>query len=328
MTQSQKPSRQGGTTADNGSSAKLGQIEADIDQTRNAISEDLRTLGDRLSPEHLKQEAKEVMLEAKHVAVETLHEAKNVATSTFREVKDSAMDTVSEKVDELRENVRSAEREAVGFVRDNAIPLALIGVGVAWFVSNRRARDDRWARGYEPRGRGRWRYPEQRGSHPIDDARDGASRVTGTVREAASQTKDRAQHWVEDAAHRVSDAAGEVRGFAEREAEHVRGTARDAEQKLSQVAKQTRDFAGRELAEARDVARRATSSHPLAVGAAAVAAGVCVGLMIPTTRRESELFGAERDRLFDGAKGAVEDLTHTAKETARDVTSSLSSIGS
>jgi vacuolar-type H+-ATPase subunit H len=217
MTQSKPPAGTAPAGSDDKDPAEIAKIEADIDQTRNAISGDLRTLGERLSPEHLKEEAKEVMTEAKNVAVETLHEAKNVATSTFREVKDDAMNTVSAKVDELRDNVRSVEREAVGFVRENAVPLALIGVGVAWFLSNRRSRDASWDGGYRPRDYGRWRYPEPEGRHAIDDARDGVYRAAGTTRELGERAKERCRRLVDDARHELSDRAGQVRDFAERE---------------------------------------------------------------------------------------------------------------
>lgn len=309
--------------------AEIAKIEADIDQTRNAISGDLRTLGDRLSPERLKEEAKEVMTEAKNVAVETLKEAKNVATNTYREVKDDAMETVSAKYGEFRDNVRSAEREAFGFVRDNAVPLALIGVGLAWFVSNRRNRDQQWDGQYAPRGQGRWRYPEPNRSSTLDDARyglsNGIARATETTREVGARAKDRARGWVAGATDEVNQVAGQVRDFASREVEEVRGVARDAQQKLGRATDQARDFAGRELRQARDFSRRTTSEHPLAVGAAAIAAGVCVGLLIPETQRESEWMGAERERLFGDAKEALNEVTHAAKETARDVKNTVKS---
>jgi ElaB/YqjD/DUF883 family membrane-anchored ribosome-binding protein len=303
--------------------AKIDRIEADIDQTRNAISGDLRTLGERLSPKRLEEEAKDVMTEAKKVAVETLHEAKNVATNTYREVKDDAMETVSAKYGELRDNVRTAEREAVGFVRDNAVPLALIGIGVAWFVSNRRNREQQWDGEYAPRGQGRWRYPQPSRSSTLDEARhglsNGLSRAGEATRDAGARAKGRARDWVADASDEVNQVAGQVRDFASREVEEVRGVARDAQQKLDRATNQARDFAGRELRQARDFSRRTTDEHPLAVGAAAVAAGVCVGLLIPETRRESQWMGTERERLFGDAKEAIAEVTHAAKETARDV---------
>lgn len=331
MTQPNSPSARGAVQKPEGEQ-DIAQIEAQIDQTRNAISSDLRTLGERLSPEHLKEEAREVMLEAKDVAVETMHEAKNVATSTFREVKESAVDTVSAKVgeirDNVRENVRQAERDAFGFLRENAVPLALIGVGLTWFMSNRRSRDRQWDGAYRLRGEGRWRYPEEPGHHPLDEARHGFSKVTEGTRELTSQAKERAQHWVEDAESRVGDVAGRVRGFAEREAGHVREAAHDAEHKLGEVTDRARHVARQELREAREFSREATENHPLAVGAAAVAAGICVGLMLPSTRREREMLGPQRDRWAGEAKGAVQDWTHAAKETARDVKSTLSGSAS
>ncbi len=62
----------------------------------------------------------------------------------------------------------------------------------------------------------------------------------------------------------------------------------------------------------------------MAVGAAALATGVCVGLLIPETRRESELFGAQRDRLMGEAKDAARGWKDAAQHTARDVKTSLS----
>lgn len=322
MTQPNGP-RTGFKPGDEKDEKDIAEIEAQIDQTRNAISGDLRTLGERLSPEHLKEEAREVMLEAKNVAVETMHEAKNVATSTFREVKESAVDTVSAKVGEIRENVRQVERDAFGFLRENAIPLALIGAGVTWFMSNRRGRDRQWDGDYHLRGEGRWRYPESRGVHPLDEARHGFSRVAEGTREMTSQAKERAQHWVEDAEHRVGDVADRVKSFAEREAEHARETAHDVEHRLGEAADRARHVAARELREARRFSRQATEDHPLAVGAAALAAGICVGLMLPSTRHEREMLGPQRDRWMGEAKDTVQDWTHTAKEAARDVKSTL-----
>lgn len=306
--------------------AKIAKIEAEIDQTRGAITGDLRTLGERLSPEHLREEAKQVMSDAKDMAVDALHEAKDVATNTFREVKESAMETVNDKVGEIRDNVRRVEHEAVGFLRQNAVPLALIGIGAAWFVSNRRSRDRDWDGDYAPRGHGRWRYPERSEGNALGETRERLSRAGDTTRDYAYRAKDRARDWAEQAEHRVEGVAGQVRGFAEREVDQARGLARDARDRIGRATSHARDVAERELHQARDFSIRATETHPLAVGAAAIAAGVCVGLLIPETDRENELLGPQRARLMDGARGALEDakqattaIKDTAKEAARDV---------
>jgi ElaB/YqjD/DUF883 family membrane-anchored ribosome-binding protein len=317
---------------------EIARIEAEIDQTRNAISGDLRTLGERLSPEHLKEEAKEVMTDAKNAAVETLQEAKMIATNTFREVKQDALDTVSEKVEEFRGSVLDVERQAVGFVRANAVPLALIGIGVAWFMSNRRSSPEaRWEGDYAPRGAGRWSYPERTGSHTVGDARARASRAGNGASHLATEATQRARDWVGDVGQKADQVTGQARGFAERKLEDVRGAARSAEDQLGRATHDAREYVGRELRQARDFSRNASEAHPLAVGAAAVAAGVCVGLLLPETRRESGLFGAERERLLSSAKEAIQDfgqtakdaaqnLGQTAKDAARDVKSSLGSV--
>jgi len=312
--------------------AKIAKIEAEIDQTRGAITGDLRTLGERLSPEHLREEAKQVMSDAKDVAVDALHEAKDVATNTFREVKESAMETVNDKMSELRDDVRRVERQAAGFLRQNAVPLALLGVGAAWFISNQRTRDRGWDGDYAPRGHGRWRYPERSGGHALDETRERLSRAGDTTRESAYRAKDRARDWAEQAEQRVGDAAGQVRDFAEREADQARGLARDARERIGRATNHARDVAERDLHQARDFTIRAAETHPLAVGAAAIAAGVCVGLLIPETDRENELLGPQRTRLMEGARSAIDDakqassaIKDTAKEAAREVTRDVKS---
>lgn len=301
----------------------IAQMEGDLDQTRNAISGDLRTLGERLSPEHLKEEAREVLAEAKSAAVETLHEAKDVATSAFKEAKDSAMESVSNKIGELRDDVRRAERQTLGFLRENAVPLGLMGVGLAWFISKRRSREQHWNDQYG----GRW--SEAEGSQP-GAPRHAAAREPGSARSrsrsaepAGAQPKVQAGRWLEKAGSDVGDAAGQVRGFAARELRDVQQTARNVRHKVGDAAHRAVDFAGQELREAQDFSRHASETHPLAVGAVAVAAGLSIGLLLPSTRREERLLGAGRERLVSEAKDAVQDWTQTAKDTARDVSQAI-----
>lgn len=303
---------------------QLSTMEAELDQTRNAISGDLRTLGERLSPENLKENAKEVVAEAKHAAVETLHEAKDAATHVLRDAKDSAVETVSAKVHELRDDVRRAQQDALGFLRENAVPLALMGAGVTWFLLQRRSREREWdyeyrwgARGDAARG-----YPD--GSPEWSDAASSTlAQGKERVRDMTRRASHRAERWVQSAEHTASDAAGRVRQFAERELDEARHVARDTQHKLSETAARARDFAGRELRQARDFSVHATETHPLAVGAAAVAAGIGIGLALPQTRREAELLGPQRERLAEGAKDLMQDWSHAASETARDMKESL-----
>jgi hypothetical protein len=56
--------------------------------------------------------------------------------------------------------------------------------------------------------------------------------------------------------------------------------------------------------------------QPLVAAAAALVAGVAVGLLIPSTRKEDELMGETRDQLIESAR----EVRREAMETARDVT--------
>jgi len=319
MTEHNQPGHDAANEPRGGSAREL---EAEIDQTRNAISGDLRTLGERLDPAHLKEEAKEVIVEAKNVAVETLHEAKNVATSAFREAKDTAMSAVNEQVEGLRENVRVAEREAMSFLRANAVPLALLGIGVSWLVANRKSRERRWD-GHD-RGDRDWAYPPEPRRRFLDDGRHRASGVAEGAREAAGNATDRAASWVEEKGQQARGAVDDVRGYARRELEHAGQSARHAGERISETAGRAQDYAGRELRHARDYGRHMADAHPLAIGAAAIAAGIGVGLVLPSTPPEQRLLGETKERLFEDAKGAARDLAHTAKHTAREVKETLS----
>ncbi|HKU73315.1 MAG TPA: DUF3618 domain-containing protein [Pyrinomonadaceae bacterium] len=74
--------------------------------------------------------------------------------------------------------------------------------------------------------------------------------------------------------------------------------------------------------------------NPLAVGAVAVAAGTAVGLMIPSTRLESEYIGETGERLVDsvqdaarGALDKVQDAARGALDNVQDAARQMASEG-
>jgi len=103
-------------------------LEAGAEQTRTRIGEDLRAIGDKLSPQNIKEEIK---TEAKEALVQ-------------------AKDTAVEKLQDVKETVTDAGRATVSYASRNAVPLALIGAGVGWLLATRRSRSSR-RRGYEVR---------------------------------------------------------------------------------------------------------------------------------------------------------------------------------
>lgn len=135
---------------------KSQEIESEIGQTRSAISEDIKVLSDKLSPSHLKDEAKQAIGEAKDKAVEKVIETKDAVVEKAVELKDATVekavelkDKAGEKVQEVEETIEDAAQEVSyqarragratwSFTVENAVPLAMIGIGAGWIISNTR----------------------------------------------------------------------------------------------------------------------------------------------------------------------------------------------
>jgi hypothetical protein len=117
--------------------------------------------------------------------------------------------------------------------------------------------------------------------------------------------------------------------------EHLRDAARQDSRHIGRwchgrrIATQTFDRALDELEMAElfflDV-QELGRENPLAIGALALAAGVGVGLLLPSTQREDELLGSARDRMVGQVTGSVEGLKRTAKGTAHDVSDAFREV--
>jgi ElaB/YqjD/DUF883 family membrane-anchored ribosome-binding protein len=109
-----------GSEAESGSEKSPEEIEREIEQTRNRMSQNIDELGDRLSPQNLKEEAKSRI--------------RNVASDAVSNVGDQARRTGSRLVDVIREN---------------PLPVIAVGAGVTWLLRQRSNTDisgDRMAR--------------------------------------------------------------------------------------------------------------------------------------------------------------------------------------
>lgn len=319
------------------------EIEADIGETRSAISEELRAIGEKLSPEHLKQEAKEKVMEVKEAAVGKVREAKERAMGRVRGYKDSAVQSVSH-----------AGHVTGGYVRSNAVPLSLIAVGLGWLIASNR----------KHRARGDWMGPQR--PYRTFRADDYGEYVYGTDLEAgdyglgADYERDyaegemaesdmrpgemlagdaKAAEWREGRAEgprqgRMHDVKKNVRDTAQhakrRVKERTHQLAESAEQRFWSGKQRARDFghkAGERIRQGGTRGREFALDNPLAVGAAALAAGVGVGLLLPSTRKEDQLLGRQRDRLIGEAREGMEELGRGLKETTREVKSAVRDAG-
>jgi hypothetical protein len=214
-------------------------------------------------------------------------------------------------------------------------PAAVIGVGLAWMLSeNTKGSDDRAEYGYRPGYAGAYGYTGRRGysgyagttgyetgyagdydegegrvSSALHSAGDKVSSAAGTAKDAVTGAASTAKEAVVDAASTAKDA---VIGAKDRVAEAA-GTARE---KASELSWQARERARYRTRQARVGFWETMEERPLALGAAAIALGVVAGLMIPSTRKEDELMGETRDRLMERAKEVGEDALEKGKQVA------------
>ncbi len=260
------------------------ELEAEIHQTRSAISEDIKALGEKLSPESLKQGAKEV-----------LRDAKEEATDMLRTAKDHAIESVTETMSELGDRARHAGHVTGDFVSANAVPLALIGIGAGWLaLTMRRQRSLASGRPYARSG-----WQEQASGWSREEAvlESRAHQLADKTKEAVGELRDHASETLGAVRSRVKETATDL-GHRASELSH------DARGRFDAVQHNTRDFA---------------RENPVAVGALAIAAGVGIGLLLPMTRQENRMMGPTRDRLLGEAKQTAQRVGRTAREAAQDL---------
>ena len=155
-----------GSGAESRSEKSPEDIEREIEETRSRMSQNIDELGDRLSPDNLKQEAKSAI---RHVA----HDA----------------------VSNVGGQARRTGSRLVDVIRENPLPVIAVGAGVTWLLRQRSNSDvsgDRMARyaytGPDRRQGGNW----QHGSGVKGRVGEAVSGVKETVSEAASGIKGRA----------------------------------------------------------------------------------------------------------------------------------------
>jgi ElaB/YqjD/DUF883 family membrane-anchored ribosome-binding protein len=160
-------------------------IEREIEETRNRMSQNIDELGDRLNPETLKHEAKSAI---RHVA----------------------KDTVSNVGDQAR---RTGSR-LVEVIRENPLPVIAVGAGVTWLLKQRSHGEisgNRMARyaytGPERRQGDSW----QRSSGIKERIGEAVSGVKEKVSEAAGGIADRASELASGTQERAEDIGSRAR---------------------------------------------------------------------------------------------------------------------
>lgn len=183
-------------------------------------------------------------------------------------------------------------------VRDNPIPLALIGLGVGWLALSGSGYDRRIARS------GAVHSVRDRAGTAAEYARDTFYSATDSVRDAASTAYDRASDAVSSARDHIPGMGG-----------HTYSVGQSSQQSSRQSGSTpSHHDSGRHGLMATERMHSATSrlwdmvdEHPLVAGVMGVALGAALGASIPSTRYENEWIGDYAD-----------EATHRAKELAQE----------
>jgi ElaB/YqjD/DUF883 family membrane-anchored ribosome-binding protein len=174
-------------------------IERNIERTRERMSSNIDELGERLSPDNLKRQAKDA-------------------------IAGKAQDVVSNVGDQARET----GNRMLDFITENPLPVAAVTLGAIWLFSMRKGSrsevsGDRMARfAYtgperrEPNGRpSLGRRLADRAESLRESVSDKASRVGGRVGEFEGRAKERATELSSAAGERVRDARGGIERMIE-----------------------------------------------------------------------------------------------------------------
>lgn len=237
------------------------EIQEEVRRARAVIVEDIKEIGEKFKPDHLKASAREAWDTAKGQAMERV-------TTTGKSV-----------------------------IQTGA-PFLLIGLGAGWLAKN--VRDKRRETSYLPAGPQGYLEPPQGYA-----AGELGYETTPSYRERAAERATEYKERASDMASELGSRAREVKHSLGTRAEHMRDTGRELMQ------------SGRERAiRVQERTRTLVDENPLAFGLGLFAAGIGIGMMLPSTSSERRVLGPTRDRLVG-----------QAREVAREVRASTGRLG-
>jgi len=215
--------------------------------------------------------------------------------------------------------------------KEHPMPAAVIGLGLGWLlVESSKEDEDRASyrlRGeYSDYGYGRPTYAGAAGTRAYSsyqpsydyDEYDEEGRLAAAkdkVKDVAESAKDA----VSGAAHKVGDAASSAKEHALDLGHRAKERASDLKYRAKDRAVALKGQAGYKTRQAKLGFWQKMEENPLMVGAATLALGVIAGLSLPSTRKEDELMGETRDRLFDEVKETGQEVLEKGKHVAEAV---------
>ena len=279
--------------------SKIEAIQAEIAETRERLAGDLDELKDRVSPENMAQAAKEQVMDMAQDAKQAM---KDGVMNAAHETKQKAIEIAGDVGSGVRRGFTGFGRS----IRDNPVPAAIAAAGIGYLfykavMDRRDSFDERDTFNGQRYGEG---YGEAYGIPRYGEARG----ADVSARRRLGSGQDGVELRIGDRDH-SSGASDEGNGVMAG-ASHLAERAKESGQKAAEMARR----GGRK---AKRGAQAAFSSHPMIFGLGVFVAGLALGAMLPSTDREDELMGEQRDRFLREAKSRAQDVGDVAKEAAR-----------
>lgn len=193
--------------ASNDDPTNVEQIRSNIAQTRAQMSDALDAIQEKLSPQALADQAQAAargMAQGAMTAIQDHIDPRAIADQVSGVVQQVTSRSVTTMVNNAQDAAKSVGSSLLDRVRQNPLPLALIGVGVGLLVAQ------------EP-----LRRAQDQVAQVAHQAQDTTSHLANQAQDAAGQLASQAQDTAGEIAGRVQDATGQLVGQARTQAEHA-----------------------------------------------------------------------------------------------------------
>lgn len=275
------------------------EIRRDIEETRAEMDETVDELTDRLQPRHVLNDLLELFQGREDRVKEKLYAGKETA----EEYAGRASDCAGNAASGLWETMK-----------DHPVPFALIGAGAALLVTGVGARQKLRSR---PIADGIDVYEGEGTYFEEDFYPDGTAGFSDTPPYAQDEETDTRFPPVEE-----SPAFAEE-GLREYGNGGPHGTGRagaEAERRSRQARRRARVAAGRtqqQIRRSSEAAVQTVEQHPLAVGVTALAAGLIMGSLLPTTGYEDEAMGRRAGEARARAADQAREMAARGRRSAQ-----------
>jgi ElaB/YqjD/DUF883 family membrane-anchored ribosome-binding protein len=215
-----------------------------------------------------------------------MQQAKETVQEAAREKTREVMRSAAETAQVVAETTQESAGWAMSYMRAHPMSAIMLGIGATWLIARRRRTTDDYGHYYggsmDTYGR---RYDDE--GYEIDESVSGGTEANG---------------------ERVATRVGRV--------------ASKATSAVRDVATSTTSQVSRGFHRAESSLGHWVQENPLAVGAAAIALGVAVGLTVRRTAVEDRAFGGARDQVMRQAGDVARDLRATVSEKLQNVAES------